>query len=62
MDTDWWDLVPDFHRTIRVPEPLLALDGRVFVIYNDYKKYYVKYTYLYFQVVFFIEFWIRNVE
>lgn len=30
MDTDWWDLVPDFHRTARIPEPLLALDGRVF--------------------------------
>ncbi|XP_076650722.1 NADP-dependent malic enzyme isoform X4 [Halictus rubicundus] len=28
MDTDWWDLVPDSHRTTRVPEPLLALDGR----------------------------------
>ncbi|XP_034179054.1 NADP-dependent malic enzyme isoform X4 [Osmia lignaria lignaria] len=28
MDTDWWDLVPDFHRTVRVPEPLLAADGR----------------------------------
>lgn len=31
MDTDWWDLVPDFHRTTRVPEPLLAADGRVFI-------------------------------
>ncbi|XP_076301268.1 NADP-dependent malic enzyme isoform X4 [Lasioglossum baleicum] len=28
MDTDWWDLVPDSHRTTRIPEPLLALDGR----------------------------------
>lgn len=32
MDTDWWDLVPDFQRTPRIPEPLLAVDGRVFLL------------------------------
>lgn len=37
MDTDWWDLVPDLHRTHRIPEPLLALDGRVSIILFSFK-------------------------
>lgn len=30
--TDWWGLIPDRNRAKRVPEALLALDGRVVVV------------------------------
>lgn len=44
METDWWTLVPDWNRTSRIPEPLLALDGRVFPYYYLHHESAISFT------------------